>query len=205
MKISVIAPSYLGNYQGAATDRERKFIRAVTSFLQQQYSNKELVIISDGCEITNRIIEERFPHDGIKLIKIPKQDLFSGQVRNAGVQQATGDVITYLDSDDHYGNSLHLDFIYNAFLNPQVNWIYFDDIVQWNPHVSSPRESALERGRVGTSNIAHRNIKEISWNGMNGYGHDWSFITQLMQKYPNPPKISGTSYTVCHIPNVVDV
>lgn len=109
------------------------------------------------------------------------------------------------NTDDKYGNSLHLDFIYNAFLNLDVNWVYFDDIMQWNPHVSSSREVFLERGRVGTSNIAHRNFKDIGWKGMNGYGHDWSFITQLMQRYPNPPKISGTSYTVCHIPNVADV
>lgn len=198
-------PSFLSPYQGGATDRERKFIRAVTSFLQQQYQNRELLIVSDGCEITNRIVSERFPHDTVKLISIPKQDMFSGEVRDAGLRQATGDVITYLDSDDLYGNSLHLDFIYNAFLNLDVNWVYFDDIMQWNPHVSSAREAFLERGRIGTSNIAHRNFKDIGWKGMNGYGHDWSFITQLMQRYPNPPKISGTSYTVCHIPNVADV
>ena len=52
MKFSVIMASYLGNYPGCANNREAKFIRSVKSFLNQSYDNKELIIVSDGCEIT---------------------------------------------------------------------------------------------------------------------------------------------------------
>jgi len=204
VKISVIMPSYLGAYEGAASNREMKFERAVTSFLQQSYQDKELIIVSDGCEITNNLVRSRFTHDGIKLITIEKQIMFSGSVRDAGLKAATGDVITYLDTDDYYGNNLHLDFIYNAFLNPNTDWVYFDDIIRWNPHVTSTREVSLESGRIGTSNIAHRKFDDLSWEKLDGYGHDWYFILRLIKKYRHQ-KISGTSYTVCHIPNVVDV
>lgn len=205
MKISVIMPSFLGEYQGAASNREMKFERAVGSFLQQSYQDKELIIVSDGCEITNNLVRTKFPHDCIKLITIEKQVNFSGEVRQAGLKQASGDVITYLDTDDYFGNNLHLDFIYNAFINENTQWIYFDDIMKWNPHVESVRDVSLEQGRIGTSNIAHRNYSDLSWKSMDGYGHDWSFILNIMQKYKGVQKISGTSYTVCHIPNVADV
>lgn len=198
-------PSFLGFYQGAATNREMKFERAVTSFLHQSYQEKTLIIISDGCEITNNIVRSKFPHDCIKLISIDKEPLFSGKVRQAGLNEASGDIITYLDSDDMYENENHLECIYNAFLNTDIDWVYFDDIVKWNPHVSGIREVFLEQGRIGTSNIAHRKFDDISWNGMNEYGHDWLFINNMIKKYKNIQKITGTSYAVCHIPNVADV
>lgn len=206
MKISVIMPSFLGDYQGAATNREFKFERAVNSFLQQTYADKELIVVSDGCEKTNNIILNKYRnHQNIKLISIDKQPLFSGTTREEGLKNATGDVITYLDTDDYFGNILHLECIYNAFLNEEIDWIYSDDIMRWNEHVSSPRESFLERGRIGTSNISHRILEKISWQGLDFYGHDWTFILNLMDKYKNYSKITGTSYTVCHIPNVADV
>jgi glycosyltransferase involved in cell wall biosynthesis len=59
-KISVITPSYLGEYENCASDRENKFIRAVNSFIANTYENKELVIIGDSCDITERLLTENF-------------------------------------------------------------------------------------------------------------------------------------------------
>jgi len=61
--ISVIMPSYLGKYEGSRINADQKFIRAVESFQQQTLQNKELIIVSDGCEITNRIYRELFQYD----------------------------------------------------------------------------------------------------------------------------------------------
>lgn len=91
-------PSFLGHYQNAATDRERKFERAIESFLKQDYPNKQLVIVSDGCEITNSIVKSKFNHDSIKLVSLDKQPLFSGLVRQLGIDNCNGDIVTYLDS-----------------------------------------------------------------------------------------------------------
>lgn len=205
MRISVIAPSYLGFYDGCASNREEKFERAVNSFLSQNYFNKELIVISDGCEITNHIIRTKFNQDCIKLICLPKQPMFSGTVRQAGLNNSTGDFITYLDTDDFYSQPNHLEVICNALSKENIDWVYFDDIMKWNPHISSVREVKLEQGSVGTSNIAHKKLPDLTWEGKNHYGHDWTFIFDMIRKYPNKIKIEGTSYTVCHIPNVVDV
>jgi glycosyltransferase involved in cell wall biosynthesis len=54
-KASVIMASFLGDYPNAASNRDKKLIRAVNSFINQSYENKELVIVSDGCTKTYEI------------------------------------------------------------------------------------------------------------------------------------------------------
>ena len=101
-KISVIMPSYLGVYTKSRSNPIEKFNRAVKSFLNQGYSNKELVIVSDGCELTNTEYEKNWKGFGnIKLVKISKNSSkWPGSNRQVGIDNATGDWITYLDADD---------------------------------------------------------------------------------------------------------
>lgn len=104
MKVSVIMPSYLGEYPGAAKNRDKKFVRAVNSFINQTYQDKELIIVADGCTLTYELYMQHFSsHDNIKITMIPKQPPYSGEMRNEGLRMATGDLITYLDSDDVAG------------------------------------------------------------------------------------------------------
>jgi len=35
-------------------------MKAVKSFIKQTYDDKELIIISDGCNITNKLYDENF-------------------------------------------------------------------------------------------------------------------------------------------------
>lgn len=210
MKISVILPSYLGDYYGAAKDREAKLRRAINSFTTQDYADKELVVIADGCDKTMQLVSDwTLDNEKIKgvLKQMPKQEAFSGNVRNEGLKEATGDIICYLDGDDYFGNSSHLTAIVNGLINANSDWVYFDDAVKYFPvdHLDlQPRTAEIKHGHIGTSNIAHRNHKNITWGNCHGYGHDWTFIHQLDTLYPNHAKITGTSYVVCHIPGAVD-
>ena len=65
MKISVVMASFLGEYEGCASDRENKFIRAVRSFLGNKYENKELVIVGDCCSITENILNITVPDSSL--------------------------------------------------------------------------------------------------------------------------------------------
>jgi glycosyltransferase involved in cell wall biosynthesis len=58
MKISVIMPCFLGEYEGCASNREQKLIRAIHSFNTQTHEDRELVIVSDGCEDTIRVANQ---------------------------------------------------------------------------------------------------------------------------------------------------
>lgn len=207
-KISVIMPCHLGEYTNSAKERALKLNRAIRSFLEQSYNNKELVIVSDGCHKTLDFVKANY--SGIRQIKtyyIQKQELFSGTVRDFGLKIADGNYICYLDSDDMIKPN-HLTTIVNGFKsNPNYDWIYFDDYVKFFAieHLDlTKRNCELTQGSIGVSNISHKNLKEISWEGCNGYGHDFAFVSRLMAQYPNHKKIEGCSYVVCHIPNTCD-
>ena len=203
MKVSIIIPSSLQKRKFMAADPESKLIRAVNSALNQDYDSIEVIVISDGCDLTDRIIIsiignlktkaiEILP---IKLISIPKQPPFSGNVRNAGIEAATGDIICYLDSDDILGPD-HVSTIVKYF---EGSWVWFNDMV-WSRDKFIERECSLKLGFCGTSNIAHRRDVSSRWLSVNKYGYDdWNFIQEL-KKESEGVKIETPSYIVCHIP-----
>lgn len=199
-------PSYLGDYPGAAKNREDKFVRAVNSFIRQKYENIELIIVADGCNTTAELYHDCLHDSSIKnivLSKVTKQKSFAGFIRNVGILHATGDIICYLDTDDMFEYE-HLYDINAAFNSkPGTDWVYSNDWAADNNGSRRERNNKLEYGRVGTSAIAHKKHLRLLWP--DGYGHDWKFIESLMVKSDKFFKtVRPNGYTVCHIPNVVD-
>ena len=90
MKISVIMASFLGAYGGRlAENRDKKFIRAVESFLKQTHKDKELIIVGDGCTKTFEIYQENWSSNPlVDIIMVPKQPLYGGDVRNEGIKSS---------------------------------------------------------------------------------------------------------------------
>lgn len=208
MKISVIMASYLGKYPGSASNRELKFKRSIKSFLNQTHQDKELIIVSDGCDITNKIYEDFFSEiENIKLIKINKQPFYSGVMRNAAFELSNGDIITYLDSDDVIGKN-HLEIINKQFNLNDSDWVYYDDYMVLNKEFSKFHIRKVETrwASIGTSSISHKNPKILE-NGKylkwtDGYGHDFLFVFRLnalgltFKKLETMPQ-----YLVCHYRN----
>lgn len=205
-KISVIMASYLGEYPRCAKNREEKFHRAIKSFLNQTYIEKELIIVSDGCQKTIELYEKYYKdYNNILLVKIPKQILFSGQVRNHGILNATGKYISYLDNDDFIIET-HLENIISQFTE-DVNWVYYDDFLlrdfnSLNSYSCVVRPNWIESCHIGTSTITHLNYLDVFWG--DGYGHDWRFIEQINNNFKNK-KINNTGYIVCHQPGIFDL
>ena len=188
--ISVIMASYLGEYPGAASNREAKFRRAVDSFLSQEIG--ELVVVSDGCDITSRIVLDEYPQDNVVLVALPKQPLFAGAVRQFGIKAATHDWICYLDTDDEFRPG-HLNAIV-SHIDDVHEWMFYDDFLG-----NRRRNCDVAFARIGTSCITHKKNTTAVWP--NGYNHDWKFIQQLGQKFK---KIDGTGYVVNHVPGQLD-
>lgn len=197
---SIIMPSYLGYYKGAAENRGEKFKRALNSVLESTFKDYEIIIISDGCDETVDLYYKYYSgFKNIKCYKIPKQKTFSGNVRQIGLERATGKYIIYLDSDDMYRN-YHLEFV-NKNMNGQ-DWAYFDDIFYNGEDQQQVKKVHLTYGIAGTSSICHKRLLDVSWSGCNGYGHDFRFIEKLM-KYKG--KHIGTGgYLICHTPSNFD-
>ena len=119
--ISIIMPAYLGEYQGSRTRADVKFIRAVIFFLKQEYSNKELIIVSDGDKKVNELYDELWKNEKeVKLIKCEKVEArWPGILREVGRSYASNEWIGYLDTDDIFSGG-HLKMIGNA-INERKN------------------------------------------------------------------------------------
>lgn len=142
--VSVIMPSYLGEYNGSRKNAKDKFIRAVESFLNQDLKNKELIIVSDGCEITNQTYYENWKSNyEIRLIICEKNNAtWPGELREAGRSLAKYEWITYLDSDDMILPH-HLSIIYQAIKNRKKNTTVFFNTHYLMPLPKNPNNTML--------------------------------------------------------------
>lgn len=198
--ISVIMPVFLGEYEGCGNNREEKFIRAVNSFLIQDFRNKELVIVSDGCDKSEQIYRFAFKDNpNIRFFKIDKQPLFSGNVRQKGLNEARGGIITYLDSDDMIDHQ-HLSIIHKQFDMKEYDWVYYNDY-WFDGKVKAEHNVKVEYTSIGTSSIAHKRRCRIIWQ--DGWGHDWLTINKYLKKLPYR-KIETPQYLICHINGLFD-
>lgn len=205
-KISVIMPSYLGEYPRCAKNRDIKLKRAIESILNQTYQNFELIVIADGCDLTVKIVSEYYRNlldkSKIQGFKIDKQRLWSGAIRNVGLDNAKGDIICYLDSDDMFEFD-HLQFIAENF---KKDWSYFDERIFKNGNWHVNKCNINHFGVCGTSNIAHIKTNIVRWAKVARYAtDDWGFIKDLSRNLGAGNYIGNGKYKVCHIPNQYDI
>lgn len=121
-KVSIIIPVY----------NVEKYIRqCLESVINQTYKNIEIIVINDGTKDGSmKIVEEYLEDKRIKIINKNNGGLSSA--RNKGIEEATGEYIYFLDSDDWIEkdtievlvkNSKDVDII-------GANFFYFDEITK---------------------------------------------------------------------------
>lgn len=87
--LSVIIPVY---------NVEKYLRRCVDSVINQTYDNLEIILVNDGSTDTSLEICREYKDKRIKVIDKANGGLSSA--RNAGLKVATGELVTFLDSDD---------------------------------------------------------------------------------------------------------
>lgn len=97
-KISVVVPAY--NCQGAIE-------RCINSIQNQTYKNLEIIVVNDGStDNTESLLHEIQEQDErVKVISIPNGGV--SHARNTGIDNATGDYITFVDSDDYIDEEMY--------------------------------------------------------------------------------------------------
>lgn len=90
MKVSIIIPIY---------NVEKYLERCLNSLIEQTYHDFELICVDDGSTDSSSLILEKYTNDPrVRIITQKNQGLSSA--RNTGLRYATGDFITFIDSDD---------------------------------------------------------------------------------------------------------
>jgi glycosyltransferase involved in cell wall biosynthesis len=124
LKISIITPSY----------NQGRFIKdTIESVLHQNYSNFEHIIIDGGSTDDTVEILKQYPH----LKWISEKDSGPIEAINKGIKMSTGDVITWLNSDDYFAENIFND-VMSAFEDTNVkvvcgfiNFIDLDKKILW--------------------------------------------------------------------------
>lgn len=120
MKLSIVTPSY----------NQGKFIKDTFESILHQDINFELEYIlvdAVSTDETPKIVKEyapKFEAKGIDFIYICEKDKGQSDAINKGWRKATGNLVTYINSDDFYEPNI-LQKVLDYFINnPDIKWAY---------------------------------------------------------------------------------
>ncbi len=92
--VSVIIPVY---------NNERFLDKCIRSVCAQKYDNLEIIIINDGSTDRSLEIINIWKEKDSRLIVIDQENRGVSGARNAGIDKASGEYITFIDGDDYVG------------------------------------------------------------------------------------------------------
>lgn len=91
-KISIIVPIY---------NVEQYLKKCIESIINQTYKNIEIILINDGSKDNSGKIADEYSKNDDRIIVMHKENGGLSDARNCALDIATGDYITFVDSDDY--------------------------------------------------------------------------------------------------------
>lgn len=109
-KLSVIIPVF---------NSEKYLRQCIESILEQEYSNIEVILVDNGSKDGSIDIEQEFVCKDKRVSFFQENKPGAAAARNCGLERATGDYITFVDSDDYvekriYSNMMKIIEDYDA-------------------------------------------------------------------------------------------
>ena len=89
--VSIIVPIY---------NKEKELNKCILSLINQSYKNLEIILVNDGSKDLSKNICEKFKNQDSRIKLIDKENAGVESARMSGIQIATGEYITFVDSDD---------------------------------------------------------------------------------------------------------
>lgn len=89
--VSIIVPAY---------NAEDTIGSTLSSLINQTFANIEVIVIDDGSSDNTMEVVEQYCATDSRVYLIKKENGGAGAARNAGLEKASGDFITFVDSDD---------------------------------------------------------------------------------------------------------
>ena len=139
--VSVIVPVF---------NREKEIDRCVKSILNQTYENIELILVDDGSAYSSLAICESYSEKDQRVRVFHQENNGVSSARNLGMQNAKGEYLTFVDSDDYvasdYVEELYLALVSNSCVLSMCNYSEVNDkgeekkIIVWDDAVMSSKE-----------------------------------------------------------------
>ena len=177
MKLSIIIPCY---------NAEKYIGRCLDSLLSQNYKNIEIVAVNDGSTDKTEEIIKKYVNIDPRITYTYKRNSGVSDARNVGIENASGELITFVDCDDEVDENMYSELI--KLLQDDI------DIV----HCSYVRNEKNFRKEVGgTGNIyTYDNIQAmityLKGNVFNGSACNKIYRAKLIKdiKFPSTIKIN---------------
>ncbi len=119
--VSVIIPAY---------NRAHTVAETIDSVLQQTYQNLEIIVVDDGSKDNTQEVLRSY---GTKIRNIHQENAGQMAARNRGIRESSGEIVTFLDSDDLWLNTCierHVKILQQSPSNVPCSlvngWLHFD-------------------------------------------------------------------------------
>lgn len=144
---SVIVPVY---------NAEKYLKKCIESILNQTFTDFELILVNDGSQDRSRDICDEYAKKDSRISVIHKKNSGVSSARNAGIDIAKGEYISFIDSDD-YVEKNYLHELYNTNVDMVIcNMKYINK--NFKSHYT------LQSEKYGQFNVDKEIIKEIIKN-----------------------------------------
>ena len=110
-KISIIVPVY---------GVEKYIERCIKSIKNQTFNDFECLIINDGTKDNSITIAEKVINEDSRFVVLHKENGGQGSARNLGINNAKGDYIAFIDSDD-WTEINYLELMYKKILEDDAD------------------------------------------------------------------------------------
>ena len=117
--VSVIIPVYRGSQYIA---------QALISVFAQRFTAYEIIVVNDGSPETEQIERELLPY-GHRITYIKQENGGPSAARNAGILQAKGEYVAFLDCDDAWHPSYLAEQLALLRADPKLDLIYCDALL----------------------------------------------------------------------------
>lgn len=161
-KVSIIIPVY---------NSERTLERCLDSVINQTYKNIEILIVNDGSKDKSLEIMKEYQKKDNRIMVINQENKGVSGARNAGLDKATGEYVTFIDSDDYIKANLIKDTIemfnrYNCdVVRNNYELAYKDGNTKYRKELYEENEilSINEKKEKLIKNILLGKVQSYSW------------------------------------------
>ena len=157
VKISVVIPVY---------NVEKYLEQCLDSVIAQSFEDIEVICVNDGSTDSSLEILKRYADNDSRIKIISQKNKGAGAARNVGIENAAGEYVYFMDSDD-YLNSDAFERL-NGFLDDEPDFVMFkisnfyedgtkadDDDYYTMPYLKS---------RVGKNSFNYEDVSDFALN-----------------------------------------
>lgn len=185
--ISVIIPVF---------NSEKTIRETIASVLKQSFTNFELILINDGSQDITLEIITQIKDPRLKVFSYPNAGVSAS--RNRGISQATGEYISFLDSDDLWTSDKLESQLKALQANPQAGVAY-----SWTHYIDESGKFLYSGNKVALNGKVYEQlllqnfiesgsnvlIRREALNQVGGFDEslfgpeDWDLLIRLAAKY----------------------